>query len=386
MSQINVDTIKKADGTGSLSVPAESGTVVTTASPSLGRRNLIINGAMQVAQRGTSGTYSASSGFRACDRVKVYHDTELTIEQSTDAPPGFGYSYKASATSNTTDSSGFNAFRWPLESQTTVCSGYGTSDAKPLTLSFWVKSGKTGKNSILFLHHSPSANSNTQRMISKPYTINSADTWEYKSVTIPADTVAFDNDSNLGLSIDFNWTLQSAATGGTYQTDSWANNTTANRMPSDQDEFITTNGDYFAITGVQLEVGSVATPFEHRSFGEELELCKRYLQTSYQYGTSIGTATLTGMRTTGGSAGGATTGYLEGDIQLSPSMRDAPSMTFYDQAGTEARCTRLLTGTGRTDGQGIASSNGSNNYIHIFSTGSANASNIQVHYEAESEL
>src|SRR5210317_3450 len=105
MSQLNVDTIKKADGTGNLSVPAETGTVVTTASPSLGRRNLIINGAMQVAQRGTSATGITANGYHTVDRFQVARSGGMSYDhaQSTDAPEGFANSFKLSV--NTADAS-----------------------------------------------------------------------------------------------------------------------------------------------------------------------------------------------------------------------------------------------------------------------------------------
>lgn len=381
MSEIQVGQINSTDGSTAITTGAD-GYVSFAKTQIGGRRNLIINGAMQVAQRGTSFTGTGAT-YRVCDRVRVYNDTEVTLEQSTDAPPGFSYSYKASATANTTDSAGFNAFRLPLESQSTVCSGYGTNDAKPMTLSFWVKSGKTGKNSILFLHHAPSANGDAQRMISKPYTITSADTWEYKSVTIPADTVAFDNDTSLGLSIDFNWTLQSAATGGTYQTDSWANNATANRMPSDQDEFITTNGDYFAITGVQLEVGPLATPFEHRSYGEELLACKRYFLNAVDSDTGSGVNTPAFMSAAydGNSVYSA--------YQFPVEMRTNPSTTFSDASDFSIRHSSNVTAT-NTATQGTTSRRSAGlNWAGSVASGSAGwvrvvgGNNAYVYFDAE---
>ena len=144
MSELLVNTIKKADGTGSLTVPAESGTVVTTASPSLGRRNLIINGAMQVAQRGTSATAQQAGSFQyyTVDRFLTYFYGAgvATQEQVSDAPTDFSYSTKFTVT--TPDSSIGAAddyiFGQRLEGYNSAQLNLGTANAKTFTISFWL--------------------------------------------------------------------------------------------------------------------------------------------------------------------------------------------------------------------------------------------------------
>jgi len=273
VSTLKVDTITKADGTGSLSVPAESGTVVTTASPSLGRRNLIINGAMQVAQRGTQVTGETSGGFTTVDRTKIGMSSlgTWTVDQSTDAPSGFSNSKKVTCTTADASpaASDLMSILQEIEAQNLQHLAFGTADAKALTLSFWVKSNKTGTATVEVLQNDGS------RMISPTYSISVADTWEYKTVSVPADTSgSIDNDTGPGMAI--RWWLNSGSnwSGGTNRT-SWTSITNADRNASNLGVGGAVN-DYFAITGVQLEVGSVATPFEHRSYGEELALCQRY--------------------------------------------------------------------------------------------------------------
>ena len=284
MSILKVDTITKADGTGSLSVPAESGTVVTTASPSLGRRNLIINGAMQVAQRSTSLSVS-SSGYRALDRFYWAANTEdvITMSQASDGPDEFANSLKIEVTTAETDLAAgeYALLTQRIEGQNLQGIAKGTSSAKQLTASFWVKGSITGTYIVELFD-----NDNT-RQVSASYTINSANTWEYKTITFPADTSgAFDNDNNGSLFVQFVIASGTDFTSGTLNT-SWASSTNANRWVG-QTNVIGTSGATFYITGVQLEVGTVATPFEHRSYGEELALCQRYY---YKHGQGTGANT-----------------------------------------------------------------------------------------------
>jgi hypothetical protein len=276
MSELLVNTIKKADGTGSLSVPAESGTVVTTASPSLGRRNLIINGAMQVAQRGTSTTgISSGASYYTSDRWNFSVGTggTWTATQSTTAPEGFSNSYKLECTTaNASLSSGSLAvLQQAIEGQNLQHLKYGTANAETITMSFWVRSAKTGTY-IAEIYGIDNA-----RQISKSYTIDSADTWEKKTIVFEGDTVgSLDNDNNVSFWCIFWLAAGTDFTSGTLST-TWTANTNANRVVG-QVNLADTVGNNIYITGVQLEVGSVATPFEHRSYGEEEMLCRRYFQ------------------------------------------------------------------------------------------------------------
>ena len=278
MSEILVNTIKKADGTGNLSVPAETGTVVTTASPSLGRRNLIINGAMQVAQRGTSTTGVNTNGYHSVDRMQTLISSlgTWTISQEADAPDGFKYSYKKLCTTPdaTPDAGNYMIVYYNMETQDVRHLQYGSSEPKSVTLSFWVKSNKTGNASCNLWQV---RDAETNKWSNGAYSINSADTWEYKTITFPGDTVGIpsgNTDNSVFLRIEWFLNSGSTFTGGT-KSSSWHNQDNTDRNADNLGVGGATN-DYWQITGVQLEVGSVATPFEHRSYGEELALCQRY--------------------------------------------------------------------------------------------------------------
>jgi hypothetical protein len=265
---------------------------------SAGRKNLVINGAMQVAQRGTSVSSVTSNGYRTVDRFTILINTlgAWTVDQSTDSPNGFSNSLKLTCT--TADASpaanDYVFIRQNIEAQNLQSLGYGTADAKTMTLSFWVKSNKTGSASV-----DSRQLDNSVKLWSATYSISAADTWEYKTLTIPGDTAGvIDNNNDTGLYID--WWLNTGSTyiGGTAAT-TWSTNAENRRNPSNLGVGGATS-DYFAITGVQLEVGKNATEFEHRSYGEELALCQRYYFKStgyYQAGYSYaGNSSIDGMR------------------------------------------------------------------------------------------
>lgn len=236
-----------------------------------GRRNLIINGAMQVAQRGTSYINSGGgNGYRTVDRWGLYDDTAgggITYSQDTDAPVGFKNSLKA--TCNSAFATSGNAFiNTKVEGQNSVPLSLGNSNAKTFTLSFWVKSSIVGTWGGAF------RNGSTNRSYAFTYTISTANTWEYKTVTLTGDTSGtWNTDASIGIDVSFG---VSAYNPNSTNAGSWGstNSITANGVTGITD---TTNATW-KITGVQLELGSVATPFEHRSYGEELALCQRYYQ------------------------------------------------------------------------------------------------------------
>jgi hypothetical protein len=270
MSTLKVDTITKADGTNSISQDA----IITTSSPQLGRRNLIINGAMQVAQRGTSESGVASSATFLCDRFAFISGASsgtYTISQESDAPDGFANSFKTLVTATgSTGGSNSAMVRYKLEGQDLQHLQYGSSGAKQLTLSFWFKTSNTGTYQVNI------RNIDSSRLVGATYTVSSADTWEYKTVTFPADTTGTINNDN-GESFRIDWWLHS---GASYNTGvvptTWQAHGVTDQAAGLTVDLADTINNYAQITGVQLEVGSVATPFEHRSYGEELALCQRY--------------------------------------------------------------------------------------------------------------
>jgi len=329
MSEIQVGQINSTDGSTAITTGAD-GYVSFAKTQIGGRRNLIINGAMQVAQRGTSATGFTSTGFRTCDRFRtsLFSLGTWNEEQSTDAPDEFASSFKVTCTSptGTLAAGDFGYIRYMFEGNELQGLAYGTSSAKAMTLSFWVKSNKTGSASVQLLQ-----NDNSSKNISPSYTISSADTWEYKTISIPADTAgSIDNDN--GPAVSLIWWLHSGTTftGGSNQT-TWATYDATDSNASNLGVGATAN-DYFQITGVQLEVGSVATPFEHRSFGEELQLCKRYF---HRWG---GDNTMGGHPMFNGGGNWATTVY-----HFPVEMRGGPSasitnngMFYYENGGTRS--------------------------------------------------
>lgn len=238
----------------------------------LSNRNLIINGAMQVAQRGDS-TGITTSGYYACDRYNFTLSSLGTwsVSQSSTAPTGFANSLKLEATTADASpaASDYALLAHKFEGQNLQHLKKGTSSAESITLSFWVRSSKTGTYIVEIRD-----NDNT-RIICSSYTINSADTFEYKTLTFAGDTVGSLDDDN-ALSFQCIWWLASGTdfTSGTLAT-SWASSTNANRAVGQVNLADTANATWY-ITGVQLEVGEQATPFEHRSFADELLKCQRY--------------------------------------------------------------------------------------------------------------
>ena len=240
-----------------------------------GRRNIAYNGSMQIAQRGTSTTgITSGASYYTADRwnFSVGSAGTWTASQSTDAPDGFSNSFKLECTTSSSLSSGsLVVLQQAIEGQDLQRLKKGTANAEPITVSFWVKSAKTGTH-IFEIYDIDNA-----RQVSNAYTINTADTWEHKTITIDGDTVgSLDNDNNASLWFVFWLAAGTAFTSGTLS-DSWTANTNANRVVGQVNLADTNNNDWY-VTGVQLEVGTVATPFEHRSYGEELALCQRYYE------------------------------------------------------------------------------------------------------------
>ena len=268
MSTIAVNAITDANGGATTTINS----VTPNANNVIGK-NLIINGAMQIAQRGTSTTGVTGSNYYTCDRYKTIL-TGLgtwTVEQSTDAPDGFSNSLKHSCT--TADASPAAAdilyLSQIIESQNLQQVAKGTASAKSLTCSFWVKSNKTGTYIVGLQEFQ-----NT-RYIANSYTINAANTWEKKTITFAGDTTGtLANDNSAGLYLQFYLGSGSDYSSGTLAT-SWESTVNVNRAVG-QVNLADSTSNYINITGVQLEVGDTATEFEHRPYGTELQLCQRY--------------------------------------------------------------------------------------------------------------
>lgn len=239
-----------------------------------GNKNLIINGAMQVAQRGAS---HATATSYTLDRWNISQTTDgaVTITQDSSVPSGSGLanSYKLDVTTADT-SIGSSQRVFPhqiIEAQNVQHLQYGTSEAKSITLSFYVKSNLTGTYTVLFY------NSDASRHQSATYTIDSANTWEQKKITIQGDTASGFNDDN-GAGLEISWWLAAGSnfTSGTLGTGSWQNETAANKVSSNNVNIMSSTSNEWFLTGVQLELGDKATDFEHRSYEKEIAACQRY--------------------------------------------------------------------------------------------------------------
>jgi len=303
---------------------------------SIGRRNMIINGAMEVAQRGTSVTSQTSADPRYHTVDRFLTETSggtYDAEQSTTTPDGFSNSLKVTIDGAFTPTSSQHIipFEYRIEGQDLQHLTYGTSDAKSVTLSFWIRSSKTGTYVVEFSNF----NSAQTRKYSKQYTINSADTWEYKTLTWEGDTVrSFDNNNDVeGV---FYWWMTAGTdfTSGTIPS-GWENSTTANRAVGVPTSLA--DNDEFYLTGVQLEVGNSASPFEHRSYGEELALCRRYFYSTDDSGSLTNYITGDVINSTSAAMGG---------FVFPTQMRSVPSVSFLGTNVTKFYST--ATGTDNT--------------------------------------
>jgi len=239
-------------------------------------KNIIINGDMSIAQRGTSATGKTSSGIYTVDRIQsgISSAGTWTQSQSTDVPTGQGFatSLKMDCTTalGSLGSSNRLQISQKFEGQNLQYLKKGTSSAESLTLSFWVKSNKTGTY-ICEIY-----DTDNTRHIAKSYTISSADTWEKKTITYAGDTSgALDNDNAESLSVFFWLVAGSDFTSGTLAT-SWASITNANRAAGQTVNLADSTSNYINITGVQLEAGTTASDFEFLPYDVNLRRCQRY--------------------------------------------------------------------------------------------------------------
>jgi hypothetical protein len=290
---------------------------------SAGRKNMIINGSFMVSQRATSVTISGATAIhRTVDRFSVKYfgggwgSNHSTESQSTDAPPGHSYSYKILAEVAQNYSSSLGSWiQYSFEGNQLLPLKTANLGYKEFTVSFWLKSNKTGNVTV------SGETSGQGHSFSTTVSINDANTWEYKTVTFPASPSSQLSEAEFrSIDAEFNikWGLGSNGSWLVGTDESWQPYAT-NRgaLSSLQTNFQQSVNDYLAIGGIQLEKGKNATDFEHRSYGEELALCQRYFYRQ--------------ERTRGSARGNAT-----GDNQclystaLPVTMREPPDCTEYD--------------------------------------------------------
>jgi len=285
-----------------------------------GRRNMIINGDMRIAQRGTGATGVTSNGYYATDRMSFYEANSGTYTVRQDNNSGLAefphYHHIIATTADTSLGSTelVSGLFYKIEGNDLQHLGYGTSGAKHTTLSFWVRTNVPGDYTVSIYKTFGSP-----RVVAPIYTVEHAGVWQYVTLVIPPDTnTGINNGNGDGLAFYFN--LSSGSSYTVSEAPNWSSYTTGNWSGGHTAHWGKTTNDYWHITGVQFEVGKVATPFEHRSYAEELALCQRYY---YQIG--------------GASQGGGGFDYLAHGfadtttraihlIQFPQQMRTAPSL------------------------------------------------------------
>ena len=283
-------------------------------------RNIIINGDQSIAQRSTSTSSVSTTQYPSLDRFQMYTQTGgsavFTVSQDTDVPTGQGFSksHKIDVTTalGTYGASNFTILRQRIEGQMLGYLKKGTANAESVTLSFWVKSNKTGTY-IAELY-----DNDNSRQISKSYTIDSASTWEKKTLTFAGDTSgSLTLDNSVAIDLDFYLSAGSNYTSGTLNT-SWNSATTANRAVGQVNLGDSTSNDWY-VTGVQLEAGTTASDFEFLPVDVNLARCQRYYQI-------IADRTSTGTRMAITCAAAVDTTSVYGAIQFPTPMRASATM------------------------------------------------------------
>jgi hypothetical protein len=307
-------TDTETSSAGYLTNSSASSTYQTKALNQFAHRNLIINGDMQIHQRGTSASSLTTTGYRTADRWQFQITTQgtWTMSVENDAPTGSGFRKSTKVLCTTADASPAAGdvvlLSQTIEGQNLQQIKKGTAAAEQLTVSFWVKSNVTG--TYIFEIY----DADNTRAISKSYTISASGVWEYKTITIPADTTgAFDNDNDASVFIQWFLGAGSNLTSGTLNSSSWVSPTTANRVVG-QVNLASAISNYWQITGVQLEVGDTATPFEFKSVDAELAQCQRYFWKGY---------------VAGGGVFGGSGQYPIASVSYPVKMRTAPTWTFH---------------------------------------------------------
>jgi hypothetical protein len=341
-----------------------------------GMRNRIINGAMQIDQR-NNGAAVSGTGVFAVDRfVTDCVNAVLQSQQISDVPSGQGFVNSLRITVTTPSSNASNDFaavNQKIEANNVADFMLGTASAATITVSFWVKASVTGTYVASFQNGLSS-----RRSYPATYTINSANTWEKKTITLVGDTSGtWETGNGQGIWIRFDLGSGSnfLGTANTWQS--------ANAMRvSGAAKLSDTNGATFYITGVQLEVGSVATPFERRPFGTELALCMRYFEKSYNADVALGAVTEAGAAcfTTQRSAF-----YQDFPNQrFAVVKRASPTITIYN-ASTGGTGTIRNPQAG-TNINAFATSGGTGS-VSLFSEGSIDAGyGLRAHFTASAEL
>jgi len=324
-----------------------------------GRRNLFLNGKMQVAQRTTSSSLSTSAFVLDRWLFSVTAAGTHSVSRSADVPTGQGFAYSQKIDCTTADASlgasDLLLLQQKIEGINVQHLKFGTSSAESLTLSFWVKSNKTGTYIVEFVND----NSSGVAVVSQSYTISSANTWEKKIITIDGDTsLALQNTTDRELLV-YIWLAAGSnfSGGGSLNSSGWNSSYVTNTRAVGQVNFADSTSNEYYITGVQLEAGDKATPFEHLSFGEELVLCQRYFHK----------ANLPMVATSFYAAGAYTTNWSVG-YPFPNEMRAAPTAThsYTNRDNTASLGTQSFTGALTSHGCRIGGTNSLGAYPYAY--------------------
>jgi len=340
------------DGTNGITTPMYNGSITANAvTPSVNMKNRIINGAMVIDQRNAGASVSGNAYPVDRFQVIVSQSSKLTAQQnagSVTPPAGFtNYVGITSSSAYSVISSDYFAIRQFIEGFNIADLGWGSANAKTVTLSFWVRSSLTGTFGGAL------QNSAQTRAYPYSYTISAANTWEYKTITIAGDTTGTwltNNGQGIGLYFSLGTGSVSLGTAG-----AWAASSAL--APTGETSVVGTNGATFYITGVQLEVGSTATSFDYRPYGTELTLCQRYFQKNYMQSDAIGvnSGTAEAQRSIVVTYSGA---EYSNCIYLKQTMRTSPSLSFWLTNGTANTWIALPAVSNRTVSASGVSDNG----------------------------
>jgi hypothetical protein len=313
-------TVTLPDATGTLVLSGNGASFSTltvnndniSATNSMGFRNRIINGDMRIDQRNAGASITANDDTYAVDRFKTAasQSSKLTAQRNAGSvTPPAGFSHYLGYTSSSAYSVGASDFfscQQPIEGFNAADLGWGTANAQAITLSFWVRSSLTGT------FGGSLRNASADRSYPFTYTISAANTWEQKTVNIAGDTSGtWGTGNGIGIGLGFGLGVGSTQSG---TAGAWAS--TQYRSATGATSVVGTNGATWYITGVQLEAGSVATPFERRDYGRELMLCQRYYW-------RINTTGSAGQPIASGNAENTTRGYI--NLTLPQPMRTSPT-------------------------------------------------------------
>jgi len=348
-------------------------------------RNIIINGDQSITQRGTSATGKTATGYYTSDRFQTSISSAgtWTQSQSTDVPTGQGFATSLKldcTTANGSLSSGSElVLRQMIEGQNLQYLKKGTANAESTTISFWVKSNKTGTYIVEI------DDNDNSRNINKSYTISSADTWEKKTITFAGDTSgALDNDNGSSFRIMFWLAAGSSFTSGTLAT-SWESTTNANRAVGQVNLADSTSNDWY-ITGIQLEAGTTASDFEFLPVDVNLRRCERYYQNSFSYGTApADDLSVNEYQHITNFTGSEMAGLI---TYFKTEMRGVPTVTVYTTSPSSNGTGKITWYNGSSWGNGAITVYAGRTTKQFSLTGSGFSSLVlaQFNYEADSEL